>query len=191
MFRRVGGLVTGGLAGNGFSCDIESRLAMFKDCALARWLEGRPMLVRPLSSRSGAKESWNVGLFGEFCRDRRCSGSVSSVRRSLSGSSTRSDVGKCTGVGLGIWLIGLSTRDVLAAVAVGAPVDSLFCCRARKVSKNDLLYFGCGLGGSCTGAALAPENVAGGTAGTVGTAVISPSSCLPVNEMLCLSNCSS
>lgn len=51
---------------------------------------------------------------------------------------------------------------------------SLFCCRARNVSRNDLLYFGgCGRGGRCAAAGLALSKVAG-------MADNSPSSWLPL-----------
>jgi len=142
VFRLVGGLVTGGLAGKGFSLDMEARFTS-NDCALLRWFDGRPMLDRLLPG-SSAKESWKVGLFGEFCRDLRCSGRVNRVRVSRRvGSSTvsaRSGWARCTGVGRGIWLIGLSNFEEVATRA--GPAPSLLCCRARNVSRKDFLYFG-------------------------------------------------
>jgi hypothetical protein len=47
---------------------------------LLRRLGGRPMLVRLLSVPSIGLCSTNCGLVGEFCRDRRLSGKVRSVR---------------------------------------------------------------------------------------------------------------
>lgn len=68
--------------------------------------------------------------------------------------------------------MGLSTREELAT-DVGI-VTSLFCCLAINVSRNDLLYLGCGLGG--IGTAFVLRNAAagaGGVAGAAGTAVTS------------------
>lgn len=69
-------------------------------------------------------------------------------------------------------MIGLSNLEEVATRGVFAP--SLLCWRARKVSRKDLLYFGCGRGGMGTDLVLKNVAAAGGGGVGVGYARVWP-----------------